>query len=71
MLRERVILADAVLAIELDGDGRYRLAYGDSVEYTPGRRRLRGKTMPYAFRSIEQLRYDFERDVELLGGALG
>jgi hypothetical protein len=25
---------------------------------------LRGRAAPYAFRSIEQLRYDFERDVE-------
>jgi hypothetical protein len=25
---------------------------------------------PYTFRSIEQLRYDFERDVEAIGGRL-
>jgi hypothetical protein len=29
-----------------------------------GVRTLRGRAAPYAFRSIEQLRYDFERDVE-------
>ncbi len=30
------------------------------------RRRLRGESAPYAFRSVEQLRYDFERDLEAL-----
>jgi hypothetical protein len=27
---------------------------------------LRGRAAPYAFRSVEQLRYDFERDLETL-----
>ena len=35
------------------------------------RRRVRGRELPYEFRSVEQLRYDFERDVEAAGGTLG
>jgi hypothetical protein len=69
-LRERVLLGGTELAIDLDDDQRYRLRYGELVEYTPGRRRVRGRTVPYGFRSVEQLRYDFERDVEALGGRL-
>ena len=71
MLHERVFLAQGILAIDLDADGRYRLRYGDLVDYTPGKRRVRGRTTPYEFRSVEQLRYDFERDVQSVGGALG
>ena len=70
MIRERVFLGGEALTIELDADGRYRLAYGDGVEYTPGKRRLRGRTLPYELRSVEQLRYDFERDVEAAGGVI-
>lgn len=70
MIQEHVFLGGEVLAIELHADRRYRLAYGDAVEYTPGRRRLRGRTLPYEFRSVEQLRYDFERDVEAAGGLI-
>jgi hypothetical protein len=29
-------------------------------------RTLRGRGSPYTFRSVEQLRYDFERDLETL-----
>ena len=71
MLRERVVIGAEVLSVELDADRRYRLAYGELVEYTPGRRRVRGRTVPYDFRSVEQMRYDFERDVQAVGGALG
>lgn len=70
MLRERVFLGGQALILELDADRRYRLAYGTLVEYTPGRRRVRGRTTSYEFRSVEQLRYDFERDVESVGGKL-
>ena len=70
-LREQVRLGDEVLRVELDADGRYRLAYGALVEYTPGRRRVRGRSTAYALRSVEQMRYDFERDVESVGGRLG
>ena len=46
MLRETDILRDAVLEIELDADLRYRLRYGDLVEYENGRRKVRGGSMP-------------------------
>ena len=71
MLRERIFLGVQELRLELDGDRAYRLAFGDLVEYTPGRRQVRGRTMPYVFRSVEQMRYDFERDVQSVGGRLG
>jgi hypothetical protein len=69
--RERAFLRGAVLAVELHDRGHYRLAYGDLVEYTPGLRRVRGRVSPYELRSVEQMRYDFERDVESVGGRLG
>ena len=50
--------------IELFEKQRYRLCFGNLVEYGNGFRRVRGRRMPYEFRSVEQLRYDFERDVE-------
>lgn len=71
MLHEDVRLGEHRVQIELHDDGRYRLAYGTLVEYTPGRRRVRGRSMAYTVRSVEQLRYDFECDVQALGGALG
>jgi hypothetical protein len=58
------------LEIELHDDLRFVLRYGSLVEYTPGRRRLRGRALPYEFRSVEQLRYDFEQDVLAAGGSL-
>jgi len=58
------------LDIELDEKLSYRLRYGDLVEYANGVRRVRGKEAKYQFRSVEQLRYDFERDVEAVGGRL-
>jgi len=72
LLAEKVLLADGtLLEVELDADGGYLLRYGALVEYANGGRRLRGRTLPYEFRSVEQLRYDFGRDVEQLGGGLG
>jgi len=71
MLREMVVMPDAVLEVELDADLRYRLRYGDLVEYENGRRKVRGRSMRYEFRSVEQLRYDFELDVASVGGSLG
>ena len=71
MLRETVVMQDAVLEIELDADLRYRLRYGDLVEYENGRRNVRGRRSRYEFRSVEQLRYDFEQDVAAAGGRLG
>jgi hypothetical protein len=70
LVSERVVMDEADLIVELDEYRGYRLRYGELVEYTPGRRRVRGRVMPYEFRSVEQLRYDFERDVEALGGWL-
>ncbi|MGE5128711.1 MAG: hypothetical protein ACM3IK_03720 [Sphingomonadaceae bacterium] len=72
LLQEKVLLAGGtLLEIELDSGGDYRLRYGELVEYANGRRRLGGRSLPYEFRSVEQLRYDFERDVEEQGGRLG
>jgi hypothetical protein len=53
VLRETMVLADSVLEIELHDDLRYRLSWR-GVVYENKRR--------YEFRSVEQLRYDFERD---------
>ena len=56
LLRETVVLEDrSVLEIELHDDLGYRLSWR-GVVYHPGRK--------YRFRSVEQLRYDFERDVQ-------
>ncbi len=71
LLRETIVLRDALVSIELGDDLRYRLAYGDRVVYENGRRTVRGRSAPYEFKSAEQLRYDFERDVEATGGRLG
>jgi hypothetical protein len=70
MVRETVLIADTVLLVELHDDLRYVLRYGDLVEYSNGRRRVRGRPLPYEFRSVEQLRYDFEQDVRAAGGSL-
>jgi hypothetical protein len=72
MLEERVLLAQGFrIEIRLGPAQRYRLACvaacGVLVEYADDgarhRRRLRGRETGYEFRSVEQLRYDFERDV--------
>ena len=71
LLKETIVLKGGLLSIELEEDGRYRLAYGDRVVYESGRRSVRGRSAAYEFKSVEQLRYDFERDVETAGGRLG
>jgi hypothetical protein len=72
LLREKVLLKDgSLLEIALDADLGYLLRYGALVEYANHRRRVRGRELAYEFRSVEQLRYDFERDVEAAGGRLG
>ncbi|HYG55560.1 MAG TPA: hypothetical protein VD965_09730 [Burkholderiales bacterium] len=63
VLSEKVLVGGRMIEIELDEKLNYRLRCGD-VEYTNGRRRVRGRTLPYEFRSVEQLRYDFEKDAE-------
>jgi hypothetical protein len=70
LLTETVVMQGTRLDIELDEMLGYRLRYGDLVEYANGVRRVRGKESRYEFRSVEQLRYDFERDVEAAGGNL-
>ena len=55
VLRETVVLEDSILHIELHDDLRYRLSWR-GVVYENKRR--------YEFRSVEQLRYDFERDAK-------
>jgi len=67
---ETVILRDAIVRLELDEQLRYRLSYGGRVVYENGRRTVRGRSSAYQLRSVEQLRYDFERDVEAIGGQL-
>jgi hypothetical protein len=56
LLREKVVLPDGILEIELHDDLRYRLRWR-GVVYANDKR-------GYRFRSVEQLRYDFERDAE-------
>jgi hypothetical protein len=63
MLHETVLLGDVVLTVELTQELGYTLRYGELVEYCNHRRRVRGRSLPYTFRSVEQLRYDFEQDV--------
>jgi hypothetical protein len=50
---------------------RCRMRYGRAgawlVEYDDERRRVGTRATRYEFRSVEQLRYDFERDVEGFG----
>ncbi len=72
MLVERFVLGSGtLLECEVGGAERFRLAFSRGgevlVEYRPGSRRFRGRRTDYAFRSIEQLRYDFERDVRDAG----
>ena len=61
MFEERVVLADGVmLELVFRSPSNYRLACRKGtrvlVEYGGGR--------AYEFKSVEKLRYDFERDVE-------
>ena len=71
LLSETVVLGHVVVLIEFGDELTYRLSYGELVVYEPGRRRVRGRVTRYEPRSVEQLRYDFERDVEAAGGRLG
>ena len=64
------ILTSRILTVRFESASSYCLRYGDVVEYSNGRRRVRGRTLPYEFRSVEQLRYDFEQDVRAAGGSL-
>jgi hypothetical protein len=55
LLRETVVAADGILEIELHDDLRYRLRWRGVVYQDQSK---------YEFRSVEQLRYDFERDAQ-------
>ena len=54
LLRETVLTEAGLLEIELHDDLSYRLAWR-GITYDNHKR-------GYSFRSVEQLRYDFERD---------
>ena len=69
LLQERALVDGGLLEIELRRDLSYRLRYGDLVEYVNRRRRVRGRSFAYEFRSVEQLRYDFEQDVKHAKGS--
>jgi hypothetical protein len=71
VLKETTLFHGGLLEIELHDDLAYRLRFGDLVEYAAGRKRVGGKVSAYEFRSVEQLRYDFERDVAAVGGSVG
>jgi len=71
LLQEKCFFGDQLLEVELRQDLRYRLSFGDLVVYENQQKKIRGKAQPYAFKSVEQLRYDFERDVAAAGGRLG
>lgn len=62
---ERVVLPYEFFTAELGGE-KYLLNYNDLVVYENGRRKVRGRVTPYEFKSVEKMRYDFERDVESL-----
>jgi uncharacterized protein (DUF1499 family) len=71
LLQEKCFFADQVLELELHDDLRYRLAFSNAVVYVNDERRIGNRRYPYTFKSVEQLRYDFERDVAAAGGRLG
>ena len=55
LLKETVVTPEGILEIELHDNLRYRLCWR-GVVYEPGPH--------YRFRSVEQLRYDFETDAK-------
>ena len=59
LLQETVVLEDNILEIELHDDLRYRLCWR-GVTYS----NMSSSRSRYEFRSVEQLRYDFERDAQ-------
>jgi len=63
-LHERVILPNGEYELFFENPSHFFLRYGDLVEYRNGMKKIRGRKIPYEFRSVEQLRYDFERDAE-------
>jgi hypothetical protein len=59
LLRETVLTPEGNLEIELHDDLRYRLRWR-GVTYS----NMSESDPHYRFRSVEQLRYDFERDAK-------
>ncbi len=69
MLDARLALDDGTLIeMRIGRRSSYRLRFGLPgdwrVAYEDGVRRVGARSSAYEFRSVEQLRYDFERDVE-------
>jgi hypothetical protein len=62
LLQEKTLFRGETLEVELHDDLRYRLVCG-GVVYENNYRTTKGKKLPYQFRSVEQLRYDFEKDI--------
>ena len=60
------MLPSGRFTIFFQSSNQYLLNYRDLVVYENGRRIIRGRATPYALRSVEQMRYDFERDVQSL-----
>ena len=71
LLQEKALFKGTELEVRLSSDLSYLLRYGDRVRYQDGKKTIGEKTFPYSFKSVEQLRYDFERDVRAAGGSLG
>jgi hypothetical protein len=68
MFREHFVGGGVELVLGISGDLQFVLSLkkGETllVEYRGGRRLIRGRASPYEFKSVEKLRYDFERDAE-------
>lgn len=68
MYRERVVMQEGVMEVAFLSPDDFLLAVTSGsqtlVEYRPGRRIVRGRAMPYEFKSVEKLRYDFEQDAK-------
>jgi hypothetical protein len=62
---ERVVLPYGFFMVRVEGE-TYSLNFNHLVIYQNGKRKVRGRVTPYEFRSVEKMRYDFERDVESL-----
>jgi hypothetical protein len=62
---EQVVLPSGRFTVRLVGKS-YRLDYSGLVVYENGKRIIRGRATRYEFRSVEQMRYDFENDVKAL-----
>jgi hypothetical protein len=71
VLHEMSFPGGVLMEVQLHDDLRYLLRYGDAVVYRDHQKTYQGRKYRYDFRSVEQLRYDFERDVAAAGGRVG